>query len=310
MSSTALKIVAVVSVLVAVILAVVGYRMSQSFAERAERVEVQVQQQEAQQELAVVALHPLPAYAPIKKDDVALVPVSVVPANPYKRLEDVVNKVPLVDIDAGAPVTQRYFKEGNVLARVIPEGHLAVSIEVSDVIAVGGFVRPGDIVDILLYLRGSGDTESQSRILLKDARVLAYEERIIDRPEGIKDDEKKKATRTKTAVMAVAEKDTTRLMLGASVGELRLALHSQSESAEEPVAGDDGAMPLAANTVEPVGDAPVPAKTQTPGDAVPEQAISLEELARIKPPPSKRKYVPPPKVEILRATQSEVVTTR
>lgn len=298
MSSTALKIIAVVSVLVAVILAAIGYKVSRGYAERAEKVEVQVQQQQAQQVLAVVALKPLPAYSAIARDDVALVPVSVAPADPYTNLDDVVNKVPLVDIDAGAPVTQRYFKEGNVLARIIPVDHLALSVEVNDVIAVGGFVRPGDIVDVLLYLRGgAGDIAPQSRVLLKEARVLAYEERIIDRPEGIKDDNKK-PSRVRTAVLAVPQKDSTKLMLGASVGELRLALHGQSEESGETAAeGSD--LPLTPEAVAAKQDR-----------AVPEQAISLEELARIKPPPSRARAAPRPRVEILRGTASEVVTTK
>ena len=205
MSSTTLKIVAVIAVLLAIVLAFVGFRISRDYAEQAQQAQQQVAQQEVKQTLAVVALKPLAAYRPIARDAVALVPVSVVPADPYDSIEDVVNKVPLVDIDAGAPVTQRYFKEGNVLARIIPPGYQAVSVEVNDVIAVGGFVRPGDIVDVLLYLRGgTGLDQPQSRVLLEGARVLAYQERIIDRPEGVQDDNNQRS-RQRTAVLAVAE---------------------------------------------------------------------------------------------------------
>ncbi|MEQ1439617.1 Flp pilus assembly protein CpaB [Fontimonas sp. SYSU GA230001] len=281
MSSTTLKIVAVVAVLLAVVLAIIGFQMSRNYAEQAQKAQQRVQQQEVQQTLAVVALKPLAAYKPIARDAVALVPVSVVPANPYESIDDVVGKVPLVDVDAGAPVTRRYFKEGNVLARIIPPGHQAVSVEVNDVIAVGGFVRPGDIVDLLLYLRGgAGVDEPQSRVLLKDVRVLAYEERIIDRPEGIKEDEKQRS-RVRTAVLAVPDKDTTRVMLGASLGELRLALHSPGE-------------PVAAETAA----------------AAPDKAIGVSELTRIRPPPSVQPTPPPPSVEILRGSAREVVTTR
>jgi pilus assembly protein CpaB len=274
MSSTTLKIVAVVAVLLAVILAVVGFRISRDFAEQAQQAQVQVRQQEVQQTLAVVALRPLAAYQPIARDAVALVPVSVVPLNPYSSIDDVVGKVPLVDIDSGAPVTQRYFKEGNVLARIIPHGHQAVSVEINDVVAVGGFVRPGDIVDVLLFLRGgTGLDQPQSRVLLEAARVLAYEERIIDRPEGIKEDGSQQRSRLRTAVLAVPESDTTKLMLGASLGDLRLALHSQSAT---------------------------PPKS-------PEKAIGLAELARLK----RASDAPPrPTVEVLRGGSREVVTTQ
>jgi pilus assembly protein CpaB len=285
MSSTTLKIVAVVAVLLAVILAVVGFRISRDFAEQAQQAQVQVRQQEVQQTLAVVALRPLAAYQPIARDAVALVPVSVVPLNPYSSIDDVVGKVPLVDIDSGAPVTQRYFKEGNVLARIIPHGHQAVSVEINDVVAVGGFVRPGDIVDVLLFLRGgTGLDQPQSRVLLEAARVLAYEERIIDRPEGIKEDGSQQRSRLRTAVLAVPESDTTKLMLGASLGDLRLALHSQSA---------------------PAGETAVAAAATPPKS--PEKAIGLAELARLK----RASDAPPrPTVEVLRGSSREVVTTQ
>lgn len=294
MSSTALKIVAVVSVLLALVLAVLGYQISKSYAKKADDAAQQARQQKAEQFLAVVAVKPLGAYQAIARDAVALVPVSVKPADPYTSIEDVVGKVPLVDVDAGAPVTRRYFKEGNALARIIPPGHQAVSVEVNDVIAVGGFVRPGDIVDLLLFLRGGvGVDQAQSRVLLESVRVLAYEERIIDRPEGLKDDEeaRRRSSRMRTAVLAVPDADTTKLMLGASLGELRLALHSQAD----PVEGEA---------------APAPdAKTRA---ARVDKAISLEELARLRGALAQNAGggSPPPAIEIIRGSQREAVSTK
>ncbi|MES0872711.1 Flp pilus assembly protein CpaB [Sinimarinibacterium thermocellulolyticum] len=289
MSSTTLKVVAVVAVLLAVVLAFVGFKISRDYAAQVQQAQQQVTQQQVQQTLAVVALKPLAAYQPIARDAVALVPVSVVPADPYGSIDDVVGKVPLVDIDAGAPVTQRYFKEGNVLARIIPPGHQAVSVEINDVVAVGGFVRPGDIVDVLLYLRGgTGLDQPQSRVLLEAARVLAYEERIIDRPEGVRDDAGQRS-RQRTAVLAVPEDQTTKLMLGASLGELRLALHSQA--------------PLVAGApMPPVGQSD-PTRT---AERAPDKAIGLAELARLQ---RARQAQPRPQVEILRGAKREVVTT-
>jgi pilus assembly protein CpaB len=294
MSSTTLRIVAIVAVLLAIVLAILGYEVSRSYAQKAEAAQQQAQAN-APQTLSVVALKPLAAYKPIARDAVALVPVSVPPANPYTSIDEVVNKVPLVDIDAGAPVTQRYFKEGNVLARIIPPGHQAVSVEISDVVAVGGFVRPGDVVDVLLYLRGgAGVTEPQSRVLLQQVRVLAYEERIIDRPEGLKGDdvEEKKRSRVRTAVLAVADADTTKLMLGASLGELRLALRAQATDTE--TAGG-----------VPASDA---AKAAAKANEVPDKAISVAELSRLKPAAAEKK-APPPQVEIIRGAKAETVTT-
>jgi pilus assembly protein CpaB len=244
MSSTALKVIAAVTVALALLLALVGYRVSRQYAENAEKAAAEAR---TPQTLAVVAIKPLAAYKTIEKDAVALVPLAVAPADFFTNTDEVVGRVPLVDVDAGAPVTGRYFKESNQVARVIPAGHQALSVEVNDVIAVGGFVRPGDVVDVLVYLRtGSGVPETQARVLLAGARVLAYEERVIDRPQGLKEEEgggSDSRRRLRTAVIAVPEPETTRVMLGASLGELRLALRAGQApaGAEVAAAGTPGA---------------------------------------------------------------------
>lgn len=296
MSSSTLKIVTVVLVLLALLLAGVSYRVFRGYAEEARIAAEQAKKESTPQTLAVVALKPLGAYKPIARELVALVPVSVAPTQYFTSLDDVVGKTPLVDIDAGAPVTARYFKEGNVLARVIPQGFQAVSVEVNDVIAVGGFVRPGDIVDVLLFLRGgSGTDQAQSRVLLKDVRVLAYEERIIDRPQGLKDDEKnanQNGRRIRTAVLAVPDADTTKVMLGASLGEIRLALHGQAPAAE----------PLAENGLPLSKDAIAAAEAEK----VPDKALTAGELARVKKPAKSQGTEVPP-VEVYRGSQLDHV---
>ncbi len=303
MSSTTLKVVTVVLVLLALILAGVSYRVFHSYAEEAQKATVDAKKQATPQILAVVALKPLPAYQPIDRDSVGLVPVTVVPPQYFTSLDDVVKHVPLVDIDAGAPVTARYFKEGNVLAKVIPPGFQALSIEVTDVIAVGNFIRPGDVVDVLLYLRQGSSTgnpavdQAQSRVLLKDVRVLAYEERIIDRPEGIKDDKSAETQhRQRTAVLAVPDADTTRVMLGVSLGEIRLALHNPNpEAAQAEPLGDNG-LPLSAKAI-----------AAREAAKVPDKAITAAELSRVRPAPKARNANPP--IEVIRGSKVERTVT-
>lgn len=289
MSSSALKIIAAVMVLLAVVLGAITVKVYNQNSQRAQQAvaRAEEQQKSAPQILAVVAAQPLAAYQPIAREAVALVPVAVAPASYYTTLDEVVGKLPLVDVEAGSPLTARIFKEGNVLARTIPPGHEAVSVEINDVIAVGGFLRPGDIVDVLLFLRGGAGVEQpQARVLLRAARLLAYEERIIDPPEGAKaEGAEQKSRRTRTAVLAVPSADTTRLMLGASLGELRLALKGAT----------DGADP--ATAAAPAGDKP----------------FTVADLSRAaaaqaaKPAP--RKSEPAPSVEIYRGAQRERVVT-
>lgn len=276
MSGSSLKVAALVSVLLAVVLGLLAWRATMQATESARREAVEaalssVPEQEPRA-LAVVALTALTANRPITPESVALKPVSVVPESYYTAVEDVIGRVPLLDIDGGAPVTPRYFKDANILARLIPEEHRAVSLEISDVVAVGGFVRPGDHVDLLLYIRDQ-DQKQQSRILLRDVLVLAYEERIIERPQGVENDGRvaNQRGRIRTAVVAVPEKQVTRVMLGASVGDIRLALQRQ----EPDLAKQESTLPEGAPTPTPSFDPAIP--------------VTLEELAKIhKPTPTPR----------------------
>ncbi|MFP5357028.1 MAG: Flp pilus assembly protein CpaB [Gammaproteobacteria bacterium] len=303
MGSTGIKIAAIVAALAAVLLGLLATTAYQRSARQAQTAQELIQQQKSKipQTLAVVATKPLAAYQPIEAASVAVVPVAVAPANYFTSVEDVIKRVPLVDIDVGAPLTGRYFKEGNILARVIPPGYQAMSFEVNDVIAVGGFVRPGDIVDVLLYLRAGTGASAQARVLQEAAQVLAYQEHIIDRPEGLTTENQEARRRVRTAVIAVPEKDTTKIMLGISMGELRLSLHGQRpELADASDTAAEGAGEGA------VTSAPATAST------IPDKAITLEELARIKPPPKPATGpAPPPRptVEIIRGTQAERVRT-
>ena len=313
MSSNAARIVAVVAILLTVVLAVLGWRVSQQYAENSERAQAKVKAQSEQAQvpkiLAVIAVQSLAAYQKIPKDAVVLAEVSVAPKDYFTSLEDVVGREPLVDVDQGAPLTKRYFAEGNVLAKSIPPGFQAVSVEVSDVIGVGGFVRPGDMVDVLMYLKGTGDVESsQARVLLENTRVLAYHELLVDRPEGLKEQEQSERAqgrRQRTAVLAVPDKDTTKLMLGASQGELRLALRGLvAPGAVAAVAAPGG---------EPgtTGALPISAEAQAADAAkkVPEKAITLEQLSRIQSSPAERKKtVVRQSVIIYRGSEVETTT--
>ena len=309
MSSTALKVAAMILLLLTIVLAGIGFSMSRNYAARTAEAEAQAalaaeKLRNTPQLLAVVALKPLAAYQPIARDDIALVPVSVTPTGYFADLAEVTSRVPLVDIDAGAPVTQRYFKEGNALARIIPAGHQALALEVNEVIAAGGFVRPGDNVDVIVYFRnGAGVADAQARVLLENTRVLAYEERVIERPEGLKDEEAKPGEqsrrRLRTAVLAVPEKETTRIVLGAGLGEVRLALRGQQTASGEETTAEftEGGLPLS--------DA---AKAAVKDEKVPDKAVTASEISRVKPAPAIASKVRPREtVEIILGSKTEKV---
>ena len=306
MGNQGLKYAAIGAVVLAIVLGILAWRMTLSITRSAQeeaRAAEQAEQTSAAAvatTLAVVALKPLAATRVIGADDVALMPVSVVPERYFTRIEDVVGRPPLIDIDAGAPVTPRYFRDANILARLIPADHQAMSLEVSDVVAVGGFVKPGDEVDLLLFIRGN-EGASQSRVLLRKVLVLAYEDRIIERPGGLTAEEGRpeRRSRVRTAVVAIPSAVTTKVMLGASVGDIRLALHRQELAEGSPPPPADGSpLPRAVAT-------PDPAAQSKPEE---EQVITLTELSRIASKAPSRPRPPPYVIHVWRGGDYQKVT--
>jgi pilus assembly protein CpaB len=301
MSSNAIKIIAIVFVVLAVILAVIGYKMTRNYAETATKATQQIQAQAAAQPTTevVVAIKPLLADQPITSDDVKVVGVAVPPPDFYKNVEDVVKRIPKVDVDIGTPITPRIFGEQDPLTKLLPPGHKAVSLILNDVVGVGGFVRPGDIVDVLVYLRNDQTNKvdpAQARILLKDALVLASDERIIQPPtatsqqqQGQQQQQQQQQRRERTVVVAVPDDQVTRVMLGANMGEVRLALHSPPAD-QTQVAGAQPAQPAGAAAPAEVSAGPVAQNQQVaaaakPGaeETLPDDPYTSAELGKLKP---------------------------
>ena len=99
----------------------------------------------------------------------------------------------------------------------------AVTIRVNDVEGVGGFVLPGDRVDVVLTRqidKGSASTE----VVLQNARVLAVDQ--------IADERAAKTTVAKSVTLEVSTVEAQKVWLASSVGNLSLLLRKAGETAE------------------------------------------------------------------------------
>ena len=122
------------------------------------------------------------------------------------------------------------------LSAVIDVDMKAVTIRVDDVLGVAGFVQPDDRVDVLLTRNGNDRPTSPSPqsvsgaafsdLLLQNVRVLAIDQ-IADRSGQAKP--------AKAVTIEVTTEDAQKVALGASVGQLSLALR-QAGSLQTTVA--------------------------------------------------------------------------
>jgi len=183
-------------------------------------------------------------------------------------------------------------------------------------------VRPGDIVDVLVYLHSDTSNKVdiiQARILLKDALVLASDDHIVSPPPGAQPNPNAQQRHERTVVVAVPDAEVTRVMLGASLGDVRLALHGQSHDDAQVAAstepGAAGAAPPAAGAPTPVSGASLPPQGAAaapgkpgPDEPLPDMPFTSAELARLKPPhPVAAKGAAPQGIVIYRGSKASTV---
>ncbi|MBC3453607.1 Flp pilus assembly protein CpaB [Pseudomonas mosselii] len=189
----------------------------------------------------VVLRRAVPANTPLSEDDVLVERLQVVPAGAFQQLDQVLGRFSTRPLAAGSWLDESSFQAGGPLARMIRPHERAVAVAVDDVIGVAGQLRPGDFVDVLLFLREENNNpQSSAQVVLPALRVLS-----VDQQTGLANDgrpaqtaEEQKARRdqqslnsntTRTVGLAVPEALASRLMLAAQAGTLRLAVRSADE---------------------------------------------------------------------------------
>jgi pilus assembly protein CpaB len=175
-------------------------------------------------------------------------PSDSLPAGAFAKINDIMSggrRVVLAAIEANEPVLALKITGAGqraTLSALVKPGMKAVTIRVNDVEGVGGFVLPGDHVDIVLTRqleKGSATTQ----VVLQNTRVLAVDQ--------VADDRAAKATVAKSVTLEVDTVEAQKLWLASSVGSLSLLLRKAGETAEtktrKVTLNDLG-------TNEPVGD--------------------------------------------------------
>lgn len=172
-----------------------------------------------------VARVPLEFGARITPQNVQFVewPVSSVPTGSFRSPEEMMpaghTHVVLRAMVPGEPILRsRLSGEGGraTLSALLPPDMRAASIRISDVAGVAGFALPGDRVDVLLTREVSN--EQATEVLLQNVRLIAINQNANDSAE--------RPIIGRTATLEVSQEDAQKLVLGASVGSLSLALRS------------------------------------------------------------------------------------
>jgi pilus assembly protein CpaB len=152
-----------------------------------------------------------------------------VPAGAFHKVADALKggrRIVLAAIEPNEPVLALKVTgpgQRATLSSLVQDGMKAVTIRVNDVEGVGGFVLPGDHVDVVLTRNKSGSAPT-SEIVLQNTRVLAVDQSADERAT--------KATVSKSVTLEVNTVDAQKVWLAASVGNLSLLLRKAGETAE------------------------------------------------------------------------------
>lgn len=192
---------------------------------------------------AVVVLRKaLPANTPVTEDDVLIERLQVAPTGAYQQTAQVIGRTSARPLAAGTWLDKFSFQAGGPLARMIRANERAVAVGVDEVVGAAGQLRPGDYVDVLLFLREEpNNPQSSAQVVLPALRVLSVGEQTglanDGRPAQTAEEQKARreqaslnnSTGTRTVALAVPEALASRLMLAAQAGTLRLAVRSADE---------------------------------------------------------------------------------
>ena len=179
--------------------------------------------------------------------------VEAAPDGDPKKLLGTVVRYP---ITAGQPVTRGSLvgpEDRGFLAAALGPGMRAITVPVNVSAGVAGFVFPGDHVDIVLtqQVQGGGDGPplKVSETIIRNARVLATDQRITS-----KDDEGKTQIKTFSNVtLEVTPRIAEKVAVAESMGRLSLSLRSIADNTadlERAVAAGDIKVPANANPAQ------------------------------------------------------------
>lgn len=174
-------------------------------------------------------------------------------------ISTVVGHVLLFPAGEGAQLTPAHVTPWRFpnLGSKVERAKRAIAMAVDNVSAVGGFLQPGDRVDVIVVYgyevqklsgvqapQGMVREKKKVRTFLQNVEVLAVGPRlsaleeapereedadIVDRPKF------KRKSRSKTVVLSLEPKDCQSIMIARSVGELFLSLRARGDSVVEPL---------------------------------------------------------------------------
>ncbi len=185
----------------------------------------------------VVASRSVSPGTPLQLSDLKTVqwPRSAVPSQAYADPEKLVGRVNLAPLSAELPVLETMLTPPGTtpgLPALIPPGYQAMAVKVDEFAGVGGFLKPGDKVDVVATFNvkrtKSGPMQTVTRTILRDITI-----RAVGQAKDL--DEHDQPMIVRSVTLLVTPRQAQWLSLASTRGTIRLALRS-GQSADSSLA--------------------------------------------------------------------------
>lgn len=221
---------------IAVVIGIFAVYLANAYFSGVERRQERIAEQQQLQRI-VVASQDVGFGTPLNQQNLRLAnwPSSSVPTGAFTSLEAAMrgNRVALRPIVIGEPVLSSKVSGADgraTLSANLPVGKLAYTIPINDVAGVGGFVRPGDVVDVFLTRPIPGDgasaNDKMTDIVLEATPVLGVDQ--------VADEKSTTPEPAKTATLEVDSYGAQKLALSIQLGTLSLGLRNVADQQTGP----------------------------------------------------------------------------
>jgi pilus assembly protein CpaB len=175
---------------------------------------------------------------------IVAVPADAPPKGHFPSTDGLKGRVLIADIKQHEPILESKLAPTSVtvggISAITHSDKRAVAVRVDDVVAVGGFIKPGDRVDVLATLRRPGETDAPvTKVVLENIRVLAIGqdvERTAQHDEAAKDRESTTVTPS-VMTLEVTPAEAEQLALASTEGKVQLALRNPQSATTVYTAG-------------------------------------------------------------------------
>ncbi len=151
-------------------------------------------------------------------------PSASVPPGAFTEVSQVEGKIANGTIYPNEVVIQGRVAEhqgGSTLAAMVAPNMRAVTVRVNDVIGVGGFLLPGNRVDVISTRKDDGNKRSRSQTILQNLRVLAVDQTAAT--------EQDKPVVVRAVTLEMTPKQAERLVKATDEGNVQLALRNPTD---------------------------------------------------------------------------------